>query len=143
MSHIRCGAPTDAAFRCDRAAGDDEHAECPSLPDALFVQSYKAEYPEAVKCLSKDRVVWLAFYDFPAEQWMHIRTTNPIESIFATVRLRTKRTQGSGFRVACLTNAFKLTMCAQKTSRSLNGSPLLADVIRGVQFVDGTRSEAA
>ncbi len=85
----------------------------------------------------------LAYYDFPAEQWMHIRTTNPIESTFATVRLRTKRTKGSGSRAACLAMVFKLTMCAQKTWRALNGSPLLADVIRGVQFVDGIKTEAA
>ena len=109
----------------------------------LFVESYKVKYPDAVKCLSKDRDVLLAFYDFPAEQWMHVRTTNPIESTFATVRLRTKRTKGSGSRVACLTMVFKLTMCAQNTWRALNGSPLLADVIRGVQFVDGIRTEAA
>ncbi len=85
----------------------------------------------------------LAFYDFPAEQWMHIRTTNPIESTFATVRLRTKRTKGSGSRVACLAMVFKLTMCAEKTWRILNGSALLPDVIRGVQFVDGIKEQAA
>ncbi len=85
----------------------------------------------------------LAFYDFPAEQWMHIRTTNPIESTFATVRLRTKRTKGSGSRAACLAMVFKLTMCAEKKWRALNGSTLLPDVIRGVQFVDGIKEEAA
>ncbi len=109
----------------------------------LFVESYQAKYPQAVKCLTKDREVLLAFYDFPAEQWMHIRTTNPIESTFATVRLRTKRTKGSGSRVACLMMVFKLTRCAEKTWRALNGSPLLADVIRGVQFVDGIKQQAA
>ena len=109
----------------------------------LFVESYQAKYPQAVKCLAKDREVLLAFYDFPAERWMHIRTTNPIESTFATVRLRTKRTKGSGSRGACLAMVFKLTMCAQKTWRVLNGSPLLADVIRGVQFVDGIKEQAA
>ena len=109
----------------------------------LFVESYQAKYPEAVKCLTKDRDVLLAFYDFPAEQWMHIRTTNPIESTFATVRLRTRRTKGSGSRVACLAMVFKLTMCAEKTWRALNGSSLLADVIRGVQFVDGIKQQAA
>jgi len=109
----------------------------------LFVSSYEAKYPEAVKCLTKDRDELLAFYDFPAEQWSHIRTTNPIESTFATVRLRTKRTKGSGSRVACLAMVFKLTLCAQKTWRALNGSTLLPDVIRGVQFVDGIKTEAA
>ena len=109
----------------------------------LFVESYQAKYPKAAACLTRDRDVLLAFYDFPAEQWMHIRTTNPIESTFATVRLRTKRTKGSGSRVACLAMVFKLTMCAEKTWRALNGSTLLPDVIRGVQFVDGVKQEAA
>ena len=109
----------------------------------LFVESYQVKYSEAVKYLTKDREVLLAFYDFPAEQWMHIRTTNPIESTFATVRLRTKRTKGSGSRAACLAMVFKLTMCAEKTWRALNGSTLLSEVIRGVQFVDGIKEEAA
>ena len=109
----------------------------------LFVDSYQVKYPKAVTCLTKDRDVLLTFYDFPAEQWMHIRTTNPIESTFATVRLRTKRTKGSGSRAACLAMVFKLTMCAEKTWRALNGSSLLPDVIRGVQFVDGIKEEAA
>ncbi len=109
----------------------------------LFVESHQAKYPKAAKCLAEDREVLLAFYDFPAEQWMHIRTTNPIESTFATVRLRTKRTKGSGSRAACLATVFKLTMCAERTWRALNGSTLLADVIRGVQFVDGVKEEAA
>ena len=109
----------------------------------LFVESYQLKYPGAAECLAKDRDVLLAFYDFPAEQWMHIRTTNPIESTFATVRLRTKRTKGSGSRAACLAMVFKLTMCAEKTWRALNGSSLLPDVIRGVQFVDGVKEEAA
>ncbi len=109
----------------------------------LFVASYELKYPKAAKCLTDDRDVLLAFYDFPAEQWMHIRTTNPIESTFATVRLRTKRTKGCGSRAACLAMVFKLTMCAEKTWRALNGSTLLSDVIRGVQFVDGIKKEAA
>ena len=109
----------------------------------LFVESYQVKYPKAVKCLTQDRDVLLAFYDFPAEQWRHIRTTNPIESTFATVRLRTKRTKGNGSRAACLAMVFKLTMCAQETWRALNGSTLLPDVIRGVQFVDGIKEEAA
>ncbi|MBW1906660.1 MAG: IS256 family transposase [Deltaproteobacteria bacterium] len=110
---------------------------------ALFVASYELKYPKAAKCLTEDRDALLAFYDFPAEQWMHIRTTNPIESTFATVRLRTKRTKGSGSRAACLAMVFKLTMCAERTWRALNGSTLLSDVIRGIQFVDGIKKEAA
>jgi putative transposase len=69
----------------------------------LFARTYEAKYPKAVECLTKDREVLLAFYDFPAEHWIHLRTTNPIESTFATVRLRTKRTKGCGSRIACLT----------------------------------------
>ena len=85
----------------------------------------------------------LAFYDFPAEHWMHLRTTNPIESTFATVRLRTKRTKGCGSRAACLAMVFKLTVCAEKSWRALNGSSLLPEDIRGVRFVDGVKIEAA
>ncbi len=85
----------------------------------------------------------LTFYDFPAEHWIHLRTTNPIESTFATVRLRTPKTKGAGSRIACLTMVFKLALSAQKRWRALNGSKLLADVIRGVNFVDGVRKEAA
>ena len=93
-------------------------------------------------CLVKDRDVLLTFYAFPAEHW-NIRTTNPVESTFATVRLRTKKTKGAGSRLACLTMVFKLAMAAQKQWRALNGSQLIADVIDGVPFVDGLRKEAA
>jgi putative transposase len=109
----------------------------------LFIETYEAKYPRATTCLSKDRDVLLTFYDFPAEHWMHIRTTNPIESTFATVRLRTRRTKGCGSRTACLTMVFKLVQSAQQTWRALNGSVLLEEVIRGVQFVDGLRKNAA
>jgi transposase-like protein len=109
----------------------------------LFIETYQAKYPRATMCLSKDREVLLTFYDFPAEHWMHIRTTNPIESTFATVRLRTHRTKGCGSRIACLTMVFKLAQSAEQTWRALNGSVLLEDVIRGVQFVDGLRKNAA
>ena len=102
----------------------------------LFVATYEAEYPKATGCLAKDRGALLAFYDFPAEHWRHIRTTNPIESTFATVRLRTAKTKGSGSRVACLTMVFKLMESASKGWRSLNGSPLLAEVVRGTTFTD-------
>jgi len=88
----------------------------------LFVATYKAKYPKAVECLVKGRDVLLTFYDFPAEHWIHLRTTNPIESTFATVRLRTKRTKGSGTRTACLTMVSKLMQSAAKRWRSLNGA---------------------
>ena len=108
-----------------------------------FGEMFEAKYPAAVECLKKDRDVLLAFYDFPAEHWIHIRTTNPIESTFATVRLRHRKTKGSGSRVACLTMVFKLMESASKNWRALNGSALIRDVIAGVQFADGVKKEAA
>ena len=85
----------------------------------------------------------LTFYDFPAEQWLHIRTTNPIESTFSTVRLRHAKTKGSGSRTACLTMVYKLMESASKSWRSLNGSTLLTEVIAGVTFVDGVKKTNA
>ena len=109
----------------------------------LFVQTYQAKYPDAVECLLKDREELFAFYDFPAEHWRHLRTSNPIESTFATVQLRTYKTKGPGSREAGLAMVFKLVEQAQKGWRKLNGSDLLADVIGGIVFVDGVRSKAA
>jgi transposase-like protein len=103
----------------------------------LFARTYAAKYPKAVECLTKDREVLLAFYDFPAEHWIHLRTTNPIESTFATVRLRTKRTKGSGSRLACLTMVYKLLQSAAKRWRLLNGTQVLVEVLRGIVFIDG------
>ena len=109
----------------------------------LFVATYKAKYPKAVECLVKDREVLLTFYDFPAEHWIHLRTTNPIESTFATVRLRTKRTKGSGTRMACLTMVFKLMQSAARRWRALNGTDILPEVIQGIPFVNGVRQPQA
>jgi transposase-like protein len=106
-----------------------------------FLEIYGAKYPKACECLAKDRDELLAFYDFPAEHWKHLRTTNPIESVFATVRLRHKRTKGSGSRVACLAMVHQLMQSAAKRWRLLNGSELLPDVIAGVQFTDGVKSQ--
>ncbi len=108
-----------------------------------FIATFKAKYPKAAECLAKDRDVLLTFYDFPAEHWVHLRTTNPIESTFATVRLRTRRTKGCGSRTACLAMVFKLVQAAQRRWRRLNGSTLLPDVIQGVCFVDGIKDIAA
>jgi transposase-like protein len=108
-----------------------------------FVATYEAKYPQATECLSKDREVLLTFYEFPAEHWRHIRTTNPIESTFATVRLRTVKTKGCGSRVACLTMVFKLMESASKRWRSLNGSDRLRAVISGAEFVDGIEVKGA
>jgi putative transposase len=109
----------------------------------LFVETYQAKYPKATECLTKDRAVLLTFYDFPAEHWIHLRTTNPIESTFATVRLRHGRTKGNGSRTACLTMVFKLLQSASTKWRLLNGSQLLPDVIAGVQFIDGLKPQTA
>ena len=102
-----------------------------------FVEDYQAKYPKATACLTKDRDQLLTFYDFPAEHWRHLRTTNPIESAFATIRLRHRRTKGSGSRTASLTMMFKLAESASRRWRALNGSKLLPDVLRGTPFRDG------
>jgi putative transposase len=107
-----------------------------------FAATYQAKYPKAVECLLKDKEELLAFYDFPAEHWQHLRTSNPIESTFATVRLRTSKTKGAGSRVACLAMAFKLVESAQNHWRKLNGSTLLPAVIAGVIFKNGTKLAA-
>ena len=109
----------------------------------LFLRTYEAKYPKATECLAKDRPALLTFYDFPAEHWLHLRTTNPIESVFSTVRLRTEKTKGSGTSAACLTMVFKLMESAGKRWRALNGSALVEDVIKGVVFVDGVKQEDA
>jgi putative transposase len=109
----------------------------------LFVSSFEAKYPKAVACLVKDRAVLLAFYDYPAEHWSHLRTSNPIESTFATVRQRTARTKGCGSRTACLTMVFKLAQCAEKKWRRLNGAEWFPEVIKGTKFVDGLKDKAA
>ncbi|HUU02988.1 MAG TPA: IS256 family transposase [Myxococcota bacterium] len=107
-----------------------------------FKKRYKAKYPKAVECLVKDKDVLFTFYDFPAEHWLHIRTTNPIESTFSTVRHRTRQTKGCGSRQATLTMVFKLAREAEQHWRRLNGHQLIAKVIEGVKFVDGELKEA-
>lgn len=108
-----------------------------------FIEAFAAKYPKAVECLSKDREALLAFYDFPAEHWASIRTSNPIESTFSTVRLRTDKTKGCGTRLACLSMVFKLGQAAQKSWRALNGSALLVEILSGIVFVDGLKQVAA
>ncbi len=103
----------------------------------IALTTYSAKYPRAMECLEKDKVEMLAFYDFPAPHWQHIRTSNPIESTFATVRLRTKKTRGCVARHTILAMVWKLGQSAQKKWRKLRGFKLLGDVIRGVQFKDG------
>lgn len=110
---------------------------------AVFATLYAAKYPAAVERLLKDRDVLLTFYDLPAEHWIHLRTTNPIESTFATVRLRHARTKGNGSRRACLAMVFKLCESAQRRWRKLNEHELIQDVIAGVIFTDGEKPQAA
>ena len=109
----------------------------------FFLEAYGPKYDKAAACLAKDRDVLLTFYDFPAEHWKHVRTTNPIESTFATVRLRTYRTKGCLSRKTAMAMVFKLCQCAQRKWRKLDGSNHLAEIIRGVKFVDGERQDRA
>ena len=102
-----------------------------------FLVTYQDKYSKACECLEKDREQMLAFYDFPAEHWVHIRTSNPIESTFATVRLRTAKTRGCVSRTTILTMVFKLGSSAEKGWRRLRGFRRLAEVINGVKFIDG------
>lgn len=105
-----------------------------------FCESFAPKHQKAVDCLVKDKTELLAFYDFPAEHWVHLRTTNPIESLFATIRLRTKRTKGHGSAKTALTMAFKLSQCAEKKWRKLKGHEKIAEVISvDFKFVDGVR----
>lgn len=92
-----------------------------------------------MECLEKDKDSMLVFYDYPAQNWQHIRTTNPVESVFATVRLRTAKTKNCGSRATTLTMAFKLMETAQKKWFRLRGYKLLADVASGIKFVNGIK----
>jgi transposase-like protein len=114
----------------------DNKAEAVKNFDA-FIQTYEAKYPKATDCLKKDRNVLLTFYDFPAEHWRHIRTTNPIESTFATVRLRTAKVRSCFSSLTVLTMAFQLCRCAQKRWIKLHHPERLGEVIRGVKFING------
>ena len=108
-----------------------------------FLALYEAKFPRACECLSKDKEDLFTFYDFPAEHWIHLRTTNPIESTFATVRLRTKRTKGCGSRTATLMMVFKLAEQAQKRWRKLNKHEHLQLVAQGAEFEDGIMKKVA
>ena len=106
-----------------------------------FLEKYDAKYPGACERLRKDRNVLLAFYDFPAEHWVHLRTTNPIESTFATIRLRHRKTKGNGTRRASLTMMFKLAQSASKKWKRLRSHEIIAHVIEGRSFQDGIMQE--
>ena len=120
----------------------------PTVKDAgraydAFVARYIPKYPKAVTCLTKDQDVLFTFYSFPAEHWRHLRTTNPIESTFATVRHRTRQTKECGSGTATMAMVYKLAIEAQKHWRRLNAHVLLLRVIEGVPFVDGEIKDTA
>jgi putative transposase len=121
-----------------------EIVEAPTRTDArkaleVFREEYGAKYPKALAKLDKDWKPLTAFYDFPAEHWRHLRTTNPIESSFATVKLRTRVTKGAGSKAAALAMAYKLLITAQERWRRFNGHELIADVLNGATFKDGVK----
>ena len=136
----RLQGPAKAALR--------EIMNAPTRADAVkgidrFEDEYGAKYPKAIASLRRDQDQLLTFFDFPAEHWKHLRTSNPIESTFATVRLRQRVTKGPGSRTRGLTMAFKLIQMAQDRWRKLNGSHLLPLVRAGVPFTDGEQLERA
>src|SRR5246127_1208410 len=121
-----------------------EIIEAPTRKDAgraleVFREEYGAKYPKALAKLDRDWAQLTAFYDYPAEHWRHLRTTNPIESAFATVRLRTRVTKGAGSKTAALAMAYTLLATAQERWRRFNGHHLVADVLDGVKFKDGIK----
>ena len=118
----------------------ESRAQASKALDA-FITTYGAKYPKAAECLSKDREALMAFYDFPAEHWVHLRTSNVIESTFATIRHRTKRVKGAFSRTSLLSMLFKLATCAESSFRRIKGFDWLAQVISGVQFVDGIKQD--
>jgi len=107
------------------------------------VARFEAKYPKAIECLQKDRDELLAFYDFPADHWTHLRTTNPIESTFATVRLRTAKTRNCGSRETTLAMAFQLLRSARRGWRRIMGFDQLEHVVNDVEFRDGERQGEA
>ena len=122
--------------------------QAPTKADALsvfekFVRLHEDKYPKAVACLQRDKDATLTFYDFPAAHWVHIRSTNVIESLFATVRLRTHKTKGAGNQTAAMTMVFKLAESAQRRWRKLRGHNIIPLVIAGETFVDGELKKAA
>lgn len=108
-----------------------------------FIEIYERKYPKAVECLRKDREVLLTFYDFPAEHWRHIRTTNPIESTFATVRLRTNKVRSCFSSQTVVTMALQLCRCAERRWQTINGVNQLSKIMEGKKFIDGMEEDAA
>ena len=124
------------ARACRKSGWRKPEADAETAFDA-FIETYALKYEKAAECLKKDREALLAFYDFPAEHWKHLRTTNPIESTFATVRHRTIRSKGCLSNKTALAMVFKLVDGAQKSWRRLDGHNQLPKIIQGVKFTDG------
>ena len=137
----RRDAKTPATTGQDAAARDDggPHARRRRAALERLRGEFDAKYPKALAKLDRDWAHLTAFYDFPAEHWRHLRTTNPIESSFATVRLRTKVTKGAGSKKAALAMAYKLLDAAQERWRRFNGHELVGDVLEDVRFKDAIR----
>src|SRR3954453_13241241 len=143
-----CTRPRTCSPSCRRASSRKPNARRrrsgwlkrrspPSWRSRAFIESYALKYEKAADCLSKDRDTLLAFYDFPAEHWKHLRTTNPIESTFATVRHRTIRSKGCLSNKTALAMVFKLLEAAQRSWRRLDGHNQLPKLVVGVTFNDG------
>jgi len=139
MNILNC-LPKAAHPKAKQALHDIWQAETRKAADKafdLFIETYDAKYPKATLCLLKDREELMAFFDFPAQHWQSIRTSNPIESTFGTIRHRTKRSKGCLTRDGMLHMMFKLGQCAEKKWRRLRGFDFLAKVITGVRFKNG------
>ena len=132
--------PKSQQSKAKRALQDIWMAETKNDANAAFdafVENYAVKYDKAVACLTKDREALLAFYDFPAEHWKHLRTTNPIESTFATVRHRTVRSKGCLSNRTAIAMIFKLAQAAEQSWRRLDGHNQLPKVVIGIKFIDG------
>lgn len=139
MNVLNC-LPKSGQAKAKQALHDIWQAETKEDADKafdLFLKTYEPKYPKATLCLQKDREELMAFYDFPAQHWQSIRTCNPIESTFGTIRHRTKRSKGCLSRDGMLHMMFKLGQCAEKKWRKLRGFEYLAKVVTGIKFKDG------
>ena len=144
VANVLSALPASAQPTARRMLSDIRDAEDRAqavIAIKAFAEAYTAKYPKAVAKIVDDTETLLAFFDFPAEHWIHLKTTNPIESTFATVRLRTKVTKGPGSRAAGLAMAFKLIEAAQGRWRCVNGSHLVALVRAGAKFEKGVMVE--
>jgi transposase-like protein len=144
LANVLDQLPQGLQPKAKRALREIMYAETRTTADELidrFATVYGPKYPKAAECLVGDREALLTHFDLPAEHWLHVRTTNPVESPFATVRLRQRVTKGAGSRTKGLTMAFKLLAMAEQRWRRVNGAHLLPLVRAGVRFVDGVQVE--